>query len=142
MTSSNTIRSLNFHAFFYQRFETIAIMWQKENTQFTYIQNKRDYLRWSISTFLASALGNGSCIFLILHEFISPERLYPLEYILIQVPLSIFAKFWLVVYISSIMFGSNFVFLWNSLRDLLVKIRWKYNCKYSKFTRFIKCVQK
>jgi len=137
MTSLNSIRSLNFHAFFYQRFETISIMWQKDKTQFTYTRNKREYLRWSISTFLALALGNGSCIYLILHEFITPERMYPIEYMLIQIALSVFAKYWLVVYVSSILFGSNFVCVWNSARNLLVRVRLKYSCKYIIYRLFV-----
>jgi len=129
MTSVNIIRSINIHAWFYQRFETIAILWDARKSQFKHISDKKRLITWTKNTFLATVIGKGCCIYIILKEFASPKRLYPLEYLLVQLSLIIFASFWSVVFISANLHGRDFVTAWNATRKILLNVRKKIGGK-------------
>jgi len=129
MTSSFSILAIDIHAKFYQRFEKISIMWQTHKSEFRLVKKPLEYITWSVNTFLAGIFSNGCCMFLILKEFISPETLYPFEFIIIQLALSVFAGFWAIVYVSSILYGGHFCTVWNTKRKLLLYIRRAYKGK-------------
>jgi len=139
MASPNSILALNVHAYFYQHFETIAILWDQRKSRFAHISEKKLLLKWAVNTFLATILSNGFCIYLIVKEFISPQRLYPLEFLLVQLSLVVFAGFWIVVFFSSNMYGSNLVCVWNERRKMLLNVRKRTgsklltNCKFNAF---------
>jgi len=129
MTSATITMSLNVHAWLYQRLETIAIFWDSQRSEFQHISDKKRLLKWAINTFLATVIGNACCIYIIVKEFTSPKRLYPFEFLLVQLSFIIFASFWSVVFISANLYGNDFVAAWNGSRKILLKVRKQFGGK-------------
>jgi len=131
MASTYSILSLNVHAWFYQRFETIAILWDRQNSKFLHISKNRRLILWTISTLLSPIFSNGCCIYLIGKELLSSQRLYGLEFLLVQLTFITVGGFWLVIFIAANLFGDTFVCAWNAVRKILLNARKKFDGKFT-----------
>jgi len=72
---------------------------------------------------MGSVFSTGFCIYLIVKEFLSPKRLYPLELLLNQLMGIILGVFWFVVFVAANLYGNNFVHVWDEIRNILLKTR-------------------
>jgi len=123
IVSALSIKSLNAYADFYQRIQTIAILWHKQNARLLNVSEKKRLIKWAKNTCLATVINKGCCAYLLIKEFISPQRLYPLEFLFIQLSLIMFAAFWSVVFIAANLFGKDFVCAWNQMIKTLLNVR-------------------
>jgi len=129
MSSAFSIKALDVHTWFYKQFETIAITWIPKQQIFRYVSEQRQLIIWSLNTILAALVGNGYCIFILTKQLLSPSLIYSYEILIVQLTISVFADFWLVVFVASILYGENFVTVWNSYRKILLEARRKIPCK-------------
>jgi len=115
-TPALSIKSSNVCADFYQRFETIAILWDKQKAKLLHVSEKKRLIKWAINTCLATVFCNGCCAYLLIKEFVSSQRLYMLEFLFVQLPLIMFAAFWSVVLFAANLFGKDFVCAWIKMK--------------------------
>jgi len=131
--SSALTKSLDVHAWFYQRFETIAITWVPGKRVCRHVSKTRQLILWTLNTFLATVLVPGFSIFILTKQLLSPSLIYSYEVLIVQLLFCLFAGFWIFVFVASILYGKTFVTVWNFYRRLLLEARRKLPCKFKFF---------
>jgi len=123
MSSFYVLKALSTFSSLFQRFETIPIIWSVEEKKFVHISDPKKLVIWKVNIFIGYFFANGLCVFLLAREIFSPTNSMPLFFALLQMALVILATLWLVVAITSVKMGDDYVRCWNGSRDFLVKLR-------------------
>jgi len=122
-----SIQALNMYSNFYQRLDTICIMWNKKKKILSYTSERKKLFWWSLNTFLGTCVVNGCCNYFLLKQFLSPFLLYPIEFLVAQFVLSVYSGLWSAEFIASLLYGKDYVTIWNTEKALLQQLVQRHN---------------
>jgi len=117
-----SLRALNIYSNSYQRLETTCIMWDSKKQILLYNTGRKRLFWWSLNTCLGGGIVYGCCIYFLLKQFLSPVLLYPFMFLLTQFVVPVYGALWFAEFIASLLYGKDFVTIWNTERALLQQL--------------------